>query len=282
MEIKTESTSRGVQSGIWAIFSFELTFVLDGQGGGRPGLRVGVLVLHVKAALGTQERLAGAVGAVALQTLCGLRRTWGVTLCFGQTAVLTTAVLYDLFSRIQPVLVIWREGLCNILGCGGLGGSRAAGEERVGLGVGHLRQLLLVLLLDGRRRRPQGTVGRLADFPLLQTTVTRVLRGAQLPALSSRAPGEVDLIVERSGGDAGGHGGQAVEGLQEGNGLKTRRNRVGARVFIVVHGLSQHRAEGHWGQRSRLLPHSSDLQQGSEGQSADWAVVSLIAQCVCT
>lgn len=35
-------------------------------------------------------------------------------------------------------------------------------------------------------------------------------------------------------------------------------------VFIVVHGLGQYWAEGDWGKGSRLLPHGSNLQQGSE------------------
>lgn len=37
------------------------------------------------------------------------------------------------------------------------------------------------------------------------------------------------------------------------------------RVLIVVHSLSQNRAERHGGESTRLLPHSSDLKQGPEG-----------------
>lgn len=35
-------------------------------------------------------------------------------------------------------------------------------------------------------------------------------------------------------------------------------------VLVMVHSLSQDRAEGHGGQCPGLLPHGSDLQQGSE------------------
>lgn len=40
----------------------------------------------------------------------------------------------------------------------------------------------------------------------------------------------------------------------------------------MVHGLGQNRAEGHGGQSAGLLPHSSDLQQGSKGCVEDRVV----------
>jgi hypothetical protein len=49
---------------------------------------------------------------------------------------------------MTELTIIWGDGLRYILGCSGLGGSRAAGEQCVRLGVRHLRQLLLILLLD--------------------------------------------------------------------------------------------------------------------------------------
>lgn len=46
------------------------------------------------------------------------------------------------------------------------------------------------------------------------------------------------------------------------------------RVLVVVHGLSQNRAEGDGGESARLFPHGSDLQQGSEG----WPQTQLLRQ----
>lgn len=37
------------------------------------------------------------------------------------------------------------------------------------------------------------------------------------------------------------------------------------RVLVMVNTLCQHRAERHWRQSPWLLPHSPDLQQGTEG-----------------
>lgn len=41
-----------------------------GEAGSDSGVEV--LIFHMKAACGTQERLAGAVGALTLQAFCGL------------------------------------------------------------------------------------------------------------------------------------------------------------------------------------------------------------------
>lgn len=71
-------------------------------------------------------------------------------------------------------------------------------------------------------------VGRLADFALLQTPVAQMLRGAQLPAVAAQAAREVDLVVEGRGWDGGRHRPQAVQCLQQRDGLEAGRDRVGA------------------------------------------------------
>lgn len=77
-------------------------------------------------------------------------------------------------------------------------------------------------------RRPDSPVGRLADFALLQAAVAQVLRGAELPPVAPQAAREVDFVVEGGRGDGGGHGAQAVQSLQQGDGLEARGHRVGA------------------------------------------------------
>lgn len=76
--------------------------------------------------------------------------------------------------------------------------------------------------------RPDSPVGRLADFALLQAAVAQVLRGAELPPVAPQAAREVDFVVEGRRGDGGGHGAQAVQSLQQGDGLEARGHRVGA------------------------------------------------------
>lgn len=69
-------------------------------------------------------------------------------------------------------------------------------------------------------------VGGFADFALLQAPVAQMLGGAQLPALTTYTSREVDFIIQRGGGDGGGHGPLTVQSLEERDGLEARRNGV--------------------------------------------------------
>lgn len=51
---------------------------------------------------------------------------------------------------------------------------------------------------------------------------------AQMPAVPSQTPGEVDFVIQRRRRDGGRHRPQTVQRLQKGDGFETRRDRVGA------------------------------------------------------